>query len=522
MPSVKTFFVHKPLPWIILTITLVGFLLRVSAGPDYFIWSYDQARDAAISESMIRDNNIVLRGPQTEFPGLTHGPLIYWMLAPWYYLSQGDPNLPGLFMILLNLSGIIPVCILARKLTKSSIAAVFAGLMYAFSYEQNEYSRFISNVSISIPFLSWFFLGMWDLFSSPKSSTKSLILAGISLGLAVQGEFFLIYWGFWVTLYFISQKKPFTQWLMIVGGGIIGILPMILAEIKFHFLGVRIFFTEFAASHTVSPIQAMDALIDYLNHLAFVAQNSLLGTTRPMAFFALIILFLYVKYLIKKNIYRRELVFLCLLFFAHSLLFTFKYVQAVFLDLGVGVLLISITSVVLNHLKATQRPLVLICLLTILGSQMFLHMRTVRQQTPFELYNFIQEGILFRQKIEVAKKSAELARTLSPLEPFTFASLGTPYEVRTVWSSIWSQIDRRDIPSPNGWHGKVAHGYPNESILPKIDAPGKAHILIIEPSQNLLPSTIRSEFLDDQNRTTELVEETILHGFTIQLRKARI
>jgi len=185
--AVRSFLTRQPIVLIIFLTTIIGFSLRMSAGQDYFIWSYDQARDAAISESIIRDKNLVLRGPQTEFPGLTHGPLIYWLLAPWYFLSKGDPNLPGIFMIILNLSGIIPVCILAQKLTKSSLASLIAGLMYAFSYEQNEYARFISNVSISIPFLGWFFLGLWNLFSSSKPSSRSLLLTGIALGLAVQG-----------------------------------------------------------------------------------------------------------------------------------------------------------------------------------------------------------------------------------------------------------------------------------------------------------------------------------------------
>jgi len=172
----------------VLVFLFLAVFLRFYPGQDNYIWTYDQARDAYTIRSIIEEHNLMLVGPQTEFFGLRHGVLFYYFLSPFYYLSQGDPNLPAAALIAWNFTALIPITLLAYSLRKSKRDALIALALTAVSYQLIEYSRWISNLSFAVAPLAWFYYFFWHLLDKRKSA----VAAGVSLGLAIQGEFFLV------------------------------------------------------------------------------------------------------------------------------------------------------------------------------------------------------------------------------------------------------------------------------------------------------------------------------------------
>jgi len=73
-------------------------------------------------------------------------------------------------------------------LRKSKRDALIALALTAVSYQLIEYSRWISNLSFAVAPLAWFYYFFWHLLDKRKSA----VAAGVSLGLAIQGEFFLV------------------------------------------------------------------------------------------------------------------------------------------------------------------------------------------------------------------------------------------------------------------------------------------------------------------------------------------
>ena len=141
--------------WLIIAmIALFGFVLRTYPGEDNIIWSYDQARDSVVIRSIIGERNIIITGPQTEFFGLSHGPLYYYLAAPFYHLAQANPNIVLYFMIVLNLSAMVPVVLLTQSLFKSTKLSLLVALLFAISHQHLEYARWLSQFFVALPFFA--------------------------------------------------------------------------------------------------------------------------------------------------------------------------------------------------------------------------------------------------------------------------------------------------------------------------------------------------------------------------------
>lgn len=75
---------------ILIFISLIGLLLRFLYFPSDVYFGYDQARDAYYIQDIIHGHLKVL-GPPSTASSLYHGVLSYYILAPFYYLSEGNP-----------------------------------------------------------------------------------------------------------------------------------------------------------------------------------------------------------------------------------------------------------------------------------------------------------------------------------------------------------------------------------------------------------------------------------------------
>jgi len=482
---------------IFLTIIFVlGLLLRLLPGPDRWSWIYDQARDAYVIRSIISEKNLVLVGPQTDYPGLNHGPLSYYLLAPFYFLAHGDPNLPGLFMISLNLSSILPLYLLTKKLFNRQVAYLSI-FLFAISYAQIEYARWIFNFSVAIPLLLW----SYYFFIKDK-----IFAASLFLGLAIQGEIFLLYL---LPLYLISKFRKLAQVLL---GVALGLSPLILAEFKFNFIASRTFVTGFLGGHGKDYVDASYNLWRYLDHLGTVMKFTGAGLSYPMGLLALIILLVFIAL----N-YKNKLQLVLLLFFSHAILFTFHFPDKVFLDFAVFLpLYVLIAYALFTLYKLKYKFLAALILLGLIAGNVLTLRSNLANKTLFDGYHFTQQAMFFSSKLEILDQVYSLVGE----DEYSFSVLGTPYGVRTVWASVFEQYLRRHPEAKKPvWHGFAANGYPADDFFSKSDALKNKHILIIEQNQDLISPYIREEFLAEQNSNSQVVTEKELYGYKIQLRE---
>jgi len=505
--------------WIIFLLIILGLFLRLYPDPHRIIWSYDQARDSFFMRSIIQEKNFILLGPQTEYYGLFHGPIYYYLLAPFYLLSKGEVLLPSFAMTLLTFSSAIPLALLAVRVTKNSISGILTIFIFSVSYPFIEYARWLSNISIALPMLSWSYFFFYKSLFEKKKDVWTPVLLGIFIGFAVQAEIFFLAFAGFVLIVLIFLKKDFVKIARYSGGVLIGVLPLVIAEFKFNFRGTKILFADVLGKSRGGPSNLVEAGSTYLNHIALVTENTIGGNQISAIFIFLVLIgggLLFKGKKLKKDIFLS--IWILTIVASHAVLFAFAIIDAVFLDMGVAILLLVLFGIFLSRLLLKNPKLTILLIVLFFLFQLNQYSTFVLEKRPFNHYGFIQEPSTLSHKEEIITEIFKGAKD----EDFTFASIGTPYGVRSVWASvfeIYSRKNKVDIPK---WYGYYANGYPGEEILEPVDRPGNLHVLVIESNiDELLAESIIGEELGNQNNHTKIVSEIELYDTKIQFRRKK-
>ena len=80
---------------------------------DVISFSYDQARDAFLSQEILA-GNLKIVGPPTDLQVVFHGPLYYYVSALFYFFSK-DPRFVVVCFAILNILSAIPLGFLVYK-----------------------------------------------------------------------------------------------------------------------------------------------------------------------------------------------------------------------------------------------------------------------------------------------------------------------------------------------------------------------------------------------------------------------
>lgn len=228
---------------------------------------YDMARDAFIAQQIWQFHDLKIIGPPTSAPGLYHGVLYYYLIAPFYMLGNGDPRVVAVFLSFLNSLVIIPVMLLARDLFKSNRLTILAGILFAVSFEAIQYASWISNPAPAVLTVALFFLflRLWQ-----KGKNYGLYLATLSAALSTQFQFFLIYLFLLIPIFGIIYKiKPNKK---VIGISILitalGLINFFIATIKFKTTSQVLagFFNMGAGSQIDFRPQFSESLLNYINH----------------------------------------------------------------------------------------------------------------------------------------------------------------------------------------------------------------------------------------------------------------
>lgn len=172
-----------PVIYIFLFLTLLlALFVRVYRTEALLGFYYDQGRDAMVIWRLWNEGKFFLIGPVTGLAGIFLGPFYYYLIAPFYLISGGDPVLPAVFLAFLSTIAIYFLYLLGKEFqdrTTGLIAAVIGG----FSYYIVTASRWLSNPTPILLVSVLLLFSMWKIIKgkSKKWWIAIVFLIGVSL-----------------------------------------------------------------------------------------------------------------------------------------------------------------------------------------------------------------------------------------------------------------------------------------------------------------------------------------------------
>jgi 4-amino-4-deoxy-L-arabinose transferase-like glycosyltransferase len=135
---------HKLVYIFLFSILLFGFLLRIYRINSLLGFYYDQGRDALVIWDLITKGKTFLIGPTTGLAGIFRGPYYYYLISPFYFLGNGNPVWPSIFLSFTTvLAGLIGYY-LGSKFQNKATGIIFA-ILSSFSFYIVTASRWLSN-----------------------------------------------------------------------------------------------------------------------------------------------------------------------------------------------------------------------------------------------------------------------------------------------------------------------------------------------------------------------------------------
>lgn len=475
-------------------------------------FSYDQARDAFAVQEILGGHLKVLGPPTSGTPGLFHGALFYYVIAPAYLFGHGNPITVSYWLVFLNSLAIFPVFYLAYLLTKKTFPALLASLIFAFSYDAMQFSGFVSNVSLGIIFVPAIFIGLY-LWIKRKSKWAPLI-TGLAFGLSVQSEiafcFYLIPILIWLLIY--KNKITKKQLVVFIVSFVFAVSTMIISEIKFGFPGIKGLYYLFSGQdRSIQTSQFSDFLSIFINQVGVRFANTLYPFN--VVFGSLLGYVIVIYAFVRKNAAKVKNPvswqnFLISYIPAHILALPFGGSITPHIMIGaipaISVFIAIFLWEKLENKKAILVAVIVILLIINLGK--FIKVKT--GPTP----DYFTDDYLLSTEIKMIDYTYKLADG----KPFSISSLTSPLYINTLWSYLYN------------WYGKTKYGYiPYWIGRDQIGQPGgnlefapsnvSRHFYIIEPTYRI-PKLWVTYAGGDQEAMSKLIESKSFGRMTVEER----
>lgn len=244
--NIKNFIIRHKVEFILLLLIIIAAsFLRLYRISDYMTFLGDEGRDAIVAKDILR-GQLTLLGPRASAGDFFLGPIYYYMMAPFLFLSNLDPVGPAVMVALFGIATVFLVYFVGRKFFGER-AGLMAAALYAVSPLVIAYSRSSWNPN-PMPFFS--LLMLYLLFNGVKTQAKKyFIIVGLLLGIAMQLHylstflaviiFFFVLVGNFITLRKNLLPKLVLQYCYIFIGFIAGFLPFLAFEARHGFPNTR-------------------------------------------------------------------------------------------------------------------------------------------------------------------------------------------------------------------------------------------------------------------------------------------
>jgi len=504
MKILRKFLFNKEIFFIFL-ITIIGFFIRSYNLKDHFIFGYDQSRDALRIYSMINEKDIKLVGQETDIPGVFHGPLTYYLMLPFYYFSNFDPNIVIYLFLISNLISAIIIYYSAKIIFNNKLIAILSFLVYVFSYPQISYSRLISNASLLPLGINIFYLGAILFFIKRKKI--GLFILGSGLGLSINFNFLAVYLIVLSVIYFHYYEKNFSLKNIVIFTipFMILISPFIIAEIKWNFIiskSLIKFFINYSLQENISLINFIDSIIKKLTEFFYY---SFFSFNFPMSFIFLMFVIAYPFFLqLEKNI-KNKLFLLYIPLIIYFFLVSFKVgaVNAPWTLSGCYLPLILISNFSLvNFLKINN-----------LKSKLFLFLIILFFISNLNLIIKDKEAIkIFSIQRILLKDIKKAVSYINSNKVFSICSVSNPLFYNNNWAFAFLLLDKKN--NLAFWAGPKQE---SKSYLPYDKNHVKLRFLIIEPLGGI-PKYAKKATIYKEDQVSKLIEEKRFGEIIVQKR----
>ncbi len=509
-------------PTIVLVLFLIlGFLLRILFF-ESTSFGYDQARDAFQAISIITQHHLKIIGPTTDIKGLFHGPIFWYLIAPFYYFSGGNPQAARLLMIGMNLVNVVFIYYFAKKMFKDEKVALVSSFLFAVSFEAIQYARWISNPPPAIFFIALFFFGLWQV--SEKKSW-GLPLMTLALSFAVNFQLFLFYQvlfliGAFLYLFFTHRTvlvKDFkrNRWLYILS--LLVLSPFAIAQVKFKFLGVHAVLS-FLTKGKESSEPLFPKLINFFNNklIANIAFN-LTGHNMQVAVMLLIGLVGFLVYwLFMKKKYRKELLLLFVWLLSPVLIYAFEKNDSYFLNIGNIYPLILLTSFFVVYISQKLHRVGLLFLIFIVSLIAYLNISLVMASNRNGETLF---SVQYKQTLNDEKKVIDYIYGESGKKAFAINSVTNPLYVNSTWAYLFDWYGRKKFGYMPVWLGYPLDDVGRDIKFSHFNGEQQDNLLylIIEPVGGI-PIHYVNGYIEYENTRSKILIETKIGNFIVQKR----
>lgn len=503
---------HKFRLLILTGIFLLALCVRFLFFPDNVYFGYDQARDSYASLEILQGHLKLIGPPSSVDERIFHGPLIYYIYAPIYFLFHLNPEAVSFIFRVINAAGVWLVFAITTTLFNSSIGLV-AAFIFAVSYEQSQYALFLSHPALAVFSVLFYYFGLSVAIF--KGKKWGLILAMIGLGISIQFHYvntFLILGLIILLILFrksllLKNKKTV---LIALGIFLLTILSFIIAELRFHFRTTQALFETMikilAHASKESSSFSISLLIERM-----VKDNFLIN--QNLGILLLIVLGFSYLFLFVKKVNRFQLIFLGIWFMNGLIAYFLSGSPSYYYNPGTSVSLIILVSFLIFQIEKKSRVISIILILAIFLNNWQL-ISTLNKNGPNSDF-VIQPQMLTSNEKRVIDYCYQKSRN----QPFTLNALTSPLYVNTTWSYLFEWYGKQTYHYLPVWGGRLASGFYNRfTIESKRSNLPFSQCLIVEPT-NGIPVNEVDNFFREESYFSKIEDQQIFGTLMVQFRR---
>lgn len=224
------------LPAITLCIVLlVSAYLRLYRISEYMTFLGDEGRDMLVVKRMIVDHKFTLLGPTASVGGFFLGPVYYYFMLPFVWISGMNPAGAAVMVALFGIATVYLLYRFGRDLW-GEWAGLTAAALYGVSPVAIAYARSSWNPNL-VPFFSTLLIML--LWRSVVKNERSLVFwVGVVLGIGIQLHYLFLFLfpvaGLWFLLY--GRGVSWIRYYLLGGAGfVVGYSPFLAFEVRHGF-----------------------------------------------------------------------------------------------------------------------------------------------------------------------------------------------------------------------------------------------------------------------------------------------
>lgn len=223
---------------ILLVILLLGAFFRLYKIREYMTFLGDEGRDVLVVKRMIVDHKFTLLGPITSVGSMYMGPIYYYFMAPFLWVTNLDPVGPAIMVALFGIATIGLVYFTGAIFFYPGVGLI-ASFLYAISPLPINYGRSSWNPNI-VPFFA--LLTVFSLLQIIVNKKYFwLIIVGLSLGTLLQLHYvtFMFILIIFTCLSIIKFRIPIKHYLASFAAFLLAYSPFLLFELRHQFVNTQ-------------------------------------------------------------------------------------------------------------------------------------------------------------------------------------------------------------------------------------------------------------------------------------------